>query len=192
MLRKLAIVLAIVIVVFLIVVAMQPDDYRISRSKTIAAPPAAAFAQANDFHNWAAWSAWDKIDPNMKRTYEGSPSGVGAVYKWSGNDEIGEGKMTITESKPNELVRVKLEFFKPMEGQAMADMTFKSEGAGTLATWEMYGKNNFLGKAFHLCIDMDKMIGGKYDESLTALKSVVETGTKPVDTTKPTPSATAK
>ena len=192
MLRKLAIVLAVLIVVFLVSVAIQPDEYRISRSASIAAPPDAVFAETNDLHKWAAWSAWDKIDPAMVRTYEGAASGVGAVYKWSGNDEIGEGKMTITESKPNELVRVKLEFFKPMEGQAMADMTFKPDGAGTTATWEMYGCNNFLGKAFHLCIDMDKMIGGKYEESLAALKSLVESGAKPADAAKPTAASTAK
>jgi uncharacterized protein YndB with AHSA1/START domain len=171
------IALAVIVVVLGVVVAMQPSDFRIERSATIAAPVSEVFAEVNDFHKWAAWSAWDKVDPSMKRTYEGPTAGEGAMYKWAGNDEIGEGRMTLVESRPNELIRIKLEFFKPFEGKGEAEFTFKPQGDKTGVTWAMYGKNNFLAKAIHLCINMDKMIGDKYEQSLVALKSVVETTT---------------
>src|SRR4051812_43274315 len=104
-------VLALIVVAFVAVVAMQPAEFRIERSATISAPASAVFAKVNDFHQWPTWSAWDKVDPGMKRTFEGSPAGEGATYSWAGNNDVGEGKMTIVESRPDELVRIKLEFF---------------------------------------------------------------------------------
>jgi hypothetical protein len=140
----------------------------------MAAPPAAPFEQVNDFHKWQAWSPWDKIDPAMKRTYEGPEAGKGAIYKWVGNSEVGEGSMTITESKPNDLIKIKLVFVKPMEGDSDTEFTFKPEGDDTLVTWTMAGKRDFLKKAFCLFMSMDKMIGEKFDEGLAEMKKVVE------------------
>src|SRR5688572_12017525 len=113
MLMKILIAVAVIVVVFIIIVALQPKEYRVARSAAISAPPSAVFAQVNDFHKWEAWNPWGKIDPAMKQAYEGAPAGTGAVYTWAGNNEVGEGRMTITESRPSELIRVKLEFLKP-------------------------------------------------------------------------------
>src|SRR5882672_9968867 len=112
MLKKILIGLAVFIILFVIIVALQPAQYKVTRSASISAPPAVVFAQVNDFHKWEAWNPWGKIDPAMKQTYAGAPSGSGAIYTWSGNNEVGEGRMTITESRPNDLILVKLEFFK--------------------------------------------------------------------------------
>ena len=106
MLKKILIGLAVVIVVFLIVIALQPSTYSVTRSATIAAAPEAVFPHVNELKKWAAWNPWEKIDPNMKLTYEGPEAGVGASYSWAGNNEVGEGKMTITESKANEAALV--------------------------------------------------------------------------------------
>lgn len=164
----------IVIVIFLIIVALQPSEYRVVRSASIAAPPAAVFANVNELKKWEAWNPWGKIDPNMKLTYDGPPAGVGASYAWVGNREVGEGKATITESKPSESVRLKLEFFKPMAGVSDTLFTFKSQGNQTEVTWDMTGKNNFIGKAFCLFVSMDKMIGGQFEKGLADMKVVVE------------------
>lgn len=123
MLKKILIALAVIVIVFVAVVAMQPSAFRISRTTTIAAPAAAVFAQVNDFHNWEAWSPWAKLDPAMKQTYEGAPAGTGAIYTWTGNKEVGEGRMTLTESRPNDLIRIKLEFLKPFEATNTAEFT---------------------------------------------------------------------
>ena len=48
---KIAIAVAVVVVGLVVVVALQPKDYRVSRSATIAAPAPVAFALVNDFHN---------------------------------------------------------------------------------------------------------------------------------------------
>ena len=168
--------IAAVVVIFLIVVALQPSDFKVERNATMRAPAPAAFAQVNDFQNWRAWSPWEKIDPALKRQYEGPKAGTGAVYAWQGNGDVGEGRMTITESRPGELVRIKLEFFKPFAATNAAEFSFKPAGAdSTAVTWSMTGQNNFLSKAICMFVNMDKMVGGMFEQGLTQMKSVVET-----------------
>jgi polyketide cyclase/dehydrase/lipid transport protein len=128
MLLKILIALGAVVAAFAAFVALQPSDYRVARSATIAAPASAVFAQVNDFHKWDAWSPWAKLDPNAKTAFEGPSAGEGAVFAWAGNKEIGEGRMTLTQSRPGELIRIKLDFVQPMAGTSTAEFTFKPEG----------------------------------------------------------------
>jgi hypothetical protein len=178
MLWKILIALVVIVVGLVAVIALQPARYRVSRSTTIAAPAPVVFAQVNDFHRWTAWSPWEKIDPAMKRTYEGPPAGVGASYTWVGSGEVGEGRMTIVESRPSDLIQVKLEFVKPFAGTSVAEFTFKpegkSEGDRTLVTWSMTGDKNFIAKAIHLVMSMDRMIGDQFEKGLAAMKTVAE------------------
>ena len=148
------------------------------RSATISAPAPAVFAQVNDFHNWEAWSPWAKLDPAAKATFEGPSTGTGAIFKWAGNKEVGEGSMTITESRPSDLIRIKLEFLRPFEATNSAEFTFKPEGNRTGVTWSMEGKNNFIAKAVCLFMNMDKMVGGQFEQGLAQMKAVVEAAPK--------------
>jgi Polyketide cyclase / dehydrase and lipid transport len=179
MLWKILIALVVIVVGLVAVIALQPARYRVSRSTTIAAPAPVVFAQVNDFHRWTAWSPWEKIDPAMKRTYEGPPAGVGASYTWAGSGEVGEGRMTIVESRPSDLIQVKLEFVKPFAGTSVAAFTFKPEGDRTLVTWSMTGDKNFIAKAIHLVMSMDRMIGDQFDKGLAAMKTVAEAAPRP-------------
>jgi Polyketide cyclase / dehydrase and lipid transport. len=161
------------------VVATRPSEYRVARATTIAAPPAVVFAQINDFHKWETWNPWGQLDPGMKQTYEGAPAGVGAVYTWAGNHQVGEGRMTIVESRPNEQVRVKLDFYKPFAGTSVATFTLAPQGTNqTLVAWSMEGQNNFIAKAMHMVINMDKMIGGQFEKGLAAMKTAAEAASK--------------
>ena len=111
----------------------------------------------------------------MKTTFAGAPAGTGAIYSWSGNNDVGEGRMTLTESRPNELVRINLEFIKPFAGTNTTEFVFKPEADKTMVSWTMFGTNNFMAKAFGLFMDMDKMIGADFEKGLAQLKSVAET-----------------
>jgi len=176
MLIKILIGIAAIIVVFVVIVALQPSDFRIARTTTIAAPADAVFAQVNDFHKWEAWSPYDKIDPALKRTYSGAPAGVGAIYEWVGNKNVGEGKATITDSRPNELVRIQLDFLKPFAATNIAEFSLAPQGDQTAITWSMTGSKNFMFKAVGLFMNMDKMVGGQFEQGLAQLKSLVEAG----------------
>ena len=178
MLKKILIALAAIAVVFVAVVAMQPSEFRIARTATMSASAPAVFAQVNDFHKWEAWSPWAKLDPAAKNSFEGPSAGIGAIFRWAGNKEVGEGSMTITESRPSDLIRIKLEFLKPFAATNSADFTFKPDGDQTAVTWSMAGKNNFISKAICLFMNMDKMVGGKFEEGLAAMKTIVEAAPK--------------
>jgi len=178
MISNILIALAVVVLLFVIVVATRPADFRVTRSATISAPAEAVFAQVNDLRKWGAWSPWEKIDPALRRTFEGPSAGIGAIYRWVGNKKVGEGSMTITESRPGELVRFKLEFLRPFKATNTAEFTFKQQGNQTVVTWGIFGENNFMSKAVGLFMNMDKMVGGQLEQGLAQMKSVAEAAGK--------------
>ena len=170
--------LAFIAIIFIIVFAGQPDEFTLSRSLKISAPPEQIFPHVNDLHNWEAWSPWAKLDPNTKHEFAGAASGQGAVMSWAGNNQVGVGKMTITESRPGESVRFRLDFEKPMTATNLAEFTFQPDGPQTVVTWAMSGKNNFMMKLFGLFVNCDKMVGCQFEKGLANLKSVVESAAK--------------
>jgi hypothetical protein len=167
--------LAAVVVVFLVVVALQPSEFKIARSIDIAAPPDVVFSEVNDFHKMNTWSPWLDMDPAAKLSYEGPSSGTGASFSWDGNAKVGAGRLTIAESHPNELVRLNMEFLKPLKNTSTADFTLQGNKDHTQVTWSMYGQRPFLGKAISLFVNMDKMIGGNFEKGLSRLKTISET-----------------
>jgi hypothetical protein len=181
MLKKILIGVAAALALLVIVIALQPATFHIERSISMSAPPEAAFAQVNDFHAWGAWSPWEKVDPNMTRSYDGAPAGAGAKYAWVGNKEVGEGRMTIEKSSPAQVV-IKLEFLKPFQATNTATFTFVKTPEGNKTTWAMDGNNNFMSKAFHLVMNMDKMIGPDFERGLSAMKAAAEAVPKPAVT----------
>jgi Polyketide cyclase / dehydrase and lipid transport len=177
MIKKILIVIAgiaIIIGAFAVFVALQPAEFRIERTATIAAPAPEVFVQVNDLHNWQAWSPWAKLDPQAKISFAGPPAGQGAVFTWSGNDDVGEGSMTLAESRPNELIRIQVAFVRPFEGGNVSEFAFKPDGQQTAVTWTMSGRNGFIGKAMCLFVDMDKMLGGDMEKGLAQMKAVTE------------------
>lgn len=178
MLKKILLGAVGVLVALCGVIAMQPATYSVQRSATFKASPDIAFGLVNDFHRWGEWSPWDKLDPNQKTTFEGAATGVGAKYGWSGNDQVGEGRMEIEESKANELVRIKLEFIRPFASTSPTTFTFAPAAEGVTVTWKMEGTNDFMGKAFSLFVNMDAMLGKDFDNGLAAMGKIAETETQ--------------
>jgi hypothetical protein len=181
MLLKILLGLGFVILVILVVAAFRPSTYHVERSVMIAAPAEDLFPHVNDLRKTHVWSPWVKLDPEAKYTFEGPPAGVGAVNTWAGNSNIGEGRQTIIESRPPNLVRIKLEFFKPMPGVSTVEYHLKSLGNNqTTVTWSMDGTNNYIGKVMCLFMNMDRMIGSQFEKGLADLKTLAESASKKV------------
>ncbi len=170
----LLLVVCVAVIAIFVAIARQPSEFRVERTATIAASPAALFGQVNDFHHWEAWSPWAKLDPSAKNTFGEISSGKGAAFAWSGNSKVGEGRMTITTSRPGELIEIRLEFTKPFKATNQAAFTFKPKGDKTLVTWSMAGRNNLVSKAIGLFMNCDKMVGGQFEKGLENLRSVTE------------------
>ena len=174
MLIPILISVASVLALCVIIVLLQATDFKVSRSAKVRAPAAKAFEQINDLHLMNAWNPWLKLDPNVKQTYDGAASGVGAIYSWDGNNNVGTGRQTIVETRPPELVRMKLEFLRPFAGINEVQFTFVPEGDQTVVTWSMTGHRNFVMKAMGLFCSMDKMCGGSFEKGLADMKTIVE------------------
>jgi hypothetical protein len=155
-------------------VALQPSHFSVSRSAVVPAPPGEVFAVLDGFEHFPDWSPWDKRDPAMSRERSGPASGAGATYHWVGNDDVGEGRMTIGESVPGEKVAIRLEFIKPFAAVNEDVFTLQPEGTATRVTWTMSGELGFVGKAFVLLQSHDQMIGPDFERGLEALGPVVE------------------
>jgi uncharacterized protein YndB with AHSA1/START domain len=166
--------LAFIALIFIIVITGRPDEFTVTRAASIAAPPEKIFPHVNDLHKWEAWSPWAKLDPNAKNTFSGADTGAGAAMAWVGNNKVGAGKMTITESQPSGLIRFRLDFQKPMQATNTAEFTFRPEGGQTVVTWSMVGKSCSMSKVFGLFMDFEKMCGCQFEKGLANLKSVTE------------------
>jgi uncharacterized protein YndB with AHSA1/START domain len=177
--KKIGIGAAALIVILLLVIVTRPDTYHVERSTTISASPEVVYAHVADFQKWDAWSPWSKLDPNMKTTFGGTQGTVGATYAWIGNDDVGEGKMTILAVEPNKRIDINLQFIKPFESAANNGFAFESTGKETKVTWAMDGKNDFMGKAMCMFMDMDKMIGKDFEKGLADMKTVAEAAPAP-------------
>jgi uncharacterized protein YndB with AHSA1/START domain len=192
---KAVLLLILVVVVCVLGLALtRPGTYHVERSTNIATSPATVFAVVNDFHNWPAWSPWEKLDPAMRRNYEGAPSGKDAAYSWVGNDKAGTGRMTIIESQPDSRIAMRLEFEKPMKDTSQASFAFSPEGSGTKVTWALDGNLNFLGKVMCVFASMDKMVGPDFEKGLGSLKTLAESAPPAAADTSatPTPATTGK
>ena len=178
MLGKILIGVAGVLVLFVTVVATRPSTYHVERKLEVAAPADLVFGVLNDLHQFAGvlvlfGSPWEKLDPDMQKTFEGPAAGVGQSYAWSGK-KVGKGKMTIEESVPGQKVGMKLEFVKPMASTATCALTLAGTPTGSFVTWAMDGNHNFIGKAFGMFMNMDNMLGSDIEKGLAQLKTVAE------------------
>ncbi|HTN74739.1 MAG TPA: SRPBCC family protein [Pirellulaceae bacterium] len=164
----------LIVIGLVIAIALQPDTYAVQRSIAIDAAPSVVFPHVNDLQAWGTWTPWDELDPNAKITFTTPSAGEGAVFGWSGNDQIGEGTLTILKSVPDEHVEIEQAFVRPFAGKADMAFTFVPEGSGTRLTWKMSGTNGFVGKAMCMFMSMETMLGGKFEQGLSNIKKVAE------------------
>jgi hypothetical protein len=169
------ILLAVVAVIGVIalIASTKPDVWTIQRQKAIPGGPASVFPYLDDLHKFLEWSPWAKLDPTMKLTYGVPASGNGAHFSWAGNGKAGTGKLTITESRPNDLVRCRIDFFKPFSCTNTHEFVLKSEGTQTIATWSASGKAPFFFKLILVFVSCDTMMGKDLELGLNNLKAVV-------------------
>jgi len=179
MFLKIVLALLIAVAFVAVLISIQPAQYKVTRSTTIAAPPSTVYNLIADFHHWNDWSPWAKLDPNMKQSFVGPDSGLGAAYAWQGNSQAGEGRMTISEVVPNERVVIFLEFLKPFASNSYVTFTLRPEGPNTSVLWSMDGESTFASKAIQLFSSMDKMVGPDFEKGLAQMKALAEQSVKP-------------
>ena len=176
MLKFAAIAILVPVAGILVYAGTRPDRFRVERSLAIHAPASTIFPFVNDLHRHLEWSPWEQKDPAMKRAHSGAAAGEGAVYEWDGNKNIGRGRMEIVESLEPRRVRMKLDFLAPFEAHNTAEFLLEPDGDATRVTWAMDGPQTYMGKVIGLFMNMDRMIGGEFENGLASLRTLSEAG----------------
>ena len=154
---------------------MGPATYHVSRTIEINRTPEDVFKYLKYLKNQDEWSPWQRKDPNMKKDFRGTDGTVGAVSSWVGNKDVGSGEQEITRLVEGSRVESKLRFFKPWKSQSDAYMEVEpAKDGGTNVRWGFSGKNGFPMRLMMLFMNMDKMVGGEFEEGLANLKSRME------------------
>jgi uncharacterized protein YndB with AHSA1/START domain len=174
MLKKILLGLVVIVAALAAFATTKPDTFAVERSATIHAPAAKVYGYLDDFHHWAAWSPWEKLDPAMQRTVSGAPTGPGAVYAWTGNSDVGAGRMEITDATPASHLAIKLDFLKPFESHNVTEFRLEPQGDSTRVTWSMHGPNQYVSKLMGIFVSVDKMVGKDFETGLTNLKTLAE------------------
>ncbi len=174
MLKKILLGVIAVIAILAIVVYVQPAEFTIERTANFQASDSLVYSQINDFRNWDSWSPWAKIDTNMTVTYDGPVLGTGSQYMWKGNSEAGSGKMMIIGSIPSSYIEIQLDFYEPMPSSNTMIFTISGDSTQSSVTWTMTGTNDYMGKAFNLFFNIEKMVGADFEKGLASLKEIVE------------------
>ncbi|SEG44314.1 SRPBCC family protein [Bosea lathyri] len=164
----------IAVIVVLVLAAMKPNTFSVQRSIAINAPPERVYPLISDFKAWGAWSPWEKKDPNLKRSFSGPDSGIGAAYAWAGDKNVGEGRMEIVEANAPSRIGLKLDFIKPFEAHNDVVFALQPQGAATNVSWTLTGPAPFFAKIIHVFFNMDRMVGGDFEAGLKALKAQAE------------------
>lgn len=156
-------------------ISSRPSVFRVERGATIAAFKADVLDHIVDFHKWVLWSPYEGKDLKMNKTFSGSLSGEGAIYEWSGNSQVGAGRMEIQDVQDGTVVRILLEMFRPVRTKSNVTFTLATPSEGkTRCSWSMESVQGFVGKAVGLFLDMDRLIGADFETGLANLKKLLE------------------
>jgi carbon monoxide dehydrogenase subunit G len=174
MLMTLIVIVLLAVLAVLGFAASKPSTFRVARQAVIKAPPDRILGLLQDFREWSKWSPWEKLDPNLSRTMSGATSGIGAIYQWSGNKKVGQGRMEITGVTPSQ-VDIDLEFMAPWKARNKTVFNLTPKDGGTEVNWAMTGASPFMFKLMGLFMNMDNMIGKDFEKGLAAMKQAAET-----------------
>ncbi len=178
MIKTLGLVALLLLVGVLVAATFRPDSFRVERSLRIQAPPATVYGLIQDLHQFNRWNPWLRKEPSAQGQYGGPAAGVGSRYGWQGK-ELGQGSMEITTLQPDQQVRMRLDFIKPFEAhhQAIFQITPQADGSSELR-WAMEGPSPYVSKLMGLFFNMDRMIGGDFEQGLKNLQELAEAPSK--------------
>lgn len=178
-LKYILIAVLIIGALFLIASAFMPAKMTTKRTIVINAPASSVFEEVNEYKNWDKWSPWYALEPTMEQSYSEPSAGAGAWTSWKGK-EMGEGKQTTLESRPNEYIKTLLEF-NGMDGKNYSDFTFRDSAGATIVEWGFDGAEMpFYMRSMNVM--MKGMLDKEFDNGLANLKKLSES--KPAEAPK--------
>lgn len=183
-LKWILIVLLVISGIYLIFSATQPNQILVEETIEINAPAEAVYAEIIDFKRWDNWSAWNKMDPNMEKSFSGEPGTIGAKSSWkSENPMVGVGSHEVIELEENKYFKTKMLFGESTDENYASFRLEESDGK-TKVIWDMEGaKSPFYLNAMNTFFK--PMVEESYRNSLKDLKALIES--KPAAVEVPNP-----
>jgi effector-binding domain-containing protein len=172
-LKYILLLLLIVIIGFSIYIAVQPNSFEVTRTRTINAPQSVVYNNVIDFKNWEAWNSWVEEKPEIIVTLPEQTKGIGGSYSWEDDGEIGSMKTIATE--PMSSITQEMQFGE----NPSSDVKWKlkpNEDGTTDVTWTIKGDNMSFGFKAYVTVmgGMENIIGSHYERGLTLLDSVLQ------------------
>jgi effector-binding domain-containing protein len=165
--------LLILVIGLSIYIAVQPNSYEVTRTKTINAPQSVIYDNVIDFKNWESWSSWKEAKPATVITLGEKTNGIGGSYTWQDDDGIGT--MTTVDTKPTKMISQEMQFGEFPKSDILWTLVPNKDGS-TEVTWTITGKDlPFKFKMFSAFMGgMEKQIGPHFERGLVLLDSVVQ------------------
>lgn len=172
MLKKIITIFMILIGIVLISAFFIEKDYAVVRSIEISKSQKEVFDYLKFLKNQDEFSIWARIDPNMKKSYQGIDGEIGFISSWdSKNEDVGKGEQEIIKISPNSRIDFELRFIKPFE--ATHDAYFILEPINENITNVIWGFNGRMEYPFNIMLilmNMDNMLGPDLYKGLENLK----------------------
>ena len=168
--------LVLAIAAILLIASTRPDDFQVSRTRTIAAPPEQVFPLIANLRRMNTWNPFALRDPASTVSYTGPDAGKGTTHTFNGK-KSGVGSIEVLEAHAPTTIVMRLIMTKPFKADNRVAFTLKPNSGGTTdVTWTMGGKQPLFAKAMTLFIDCDRMVGRDFDAGLDSLKRMAESG----------------
>lgn len=176
MIKKILIGLGLILTVFIVIAALKPAEYLIQRDVLINAKPDAIFQLLVSPKNADQWMPWKEQDPQVQITYSGPEEGMGSISSWDSPGQMGTGKAEVVGVIPNQSVKTKITYTRPMEMNQDSDFVLTPMGDSTQMTWTVTGSQPFFARLMCtlMFMNMDKYVGGMFEKGLNKLKLIVE------------------
>jgi hypothetical protein len=171
-LKIILMVIAGLILLFLIGALFFPSEYQVKETIAINASDSLVWAQISDFKNRHKWDPWSNIDPGATSTVSDPSNGVGAVYSWQG-EKIGSGTLTFLEVEKYRMIKSKLLFITPYEGEADVTWSMQSDGEAVEVTWAVQGDLAYPVERYMASM-IDEQLHHSFAQGLNNLKEVCE------------------
>lgn len=171
--KYILLLLLILIIGFSIYIAVQPNNFNVTRTLTINAPQSVVYNNVIDFKNWEAWNSWVEADPEMTITFPEKTEGIGGSYSWEDDDGIGT--MKTIASTPMTSVTQDMQFGDNPTSKVTWNFKPNDDGS-TEVTWNIIGEDlPFDFKVYTMLMgSMEKQIGPHFERGLTLLDSVLQ------------------
>lgn len=174
MITTLIIIASILALIFILGLIIN-KELNIEKTVVINKPVNEVFDFVKYYKNHDHFSVWNRMDPDMSKTYKGTDGEVGFVYRWESNKSknVGTGEQEIKKIETNKYLESELRFLAPRQDTAYAKFWFESvNGTQTQVKWGFYSRMKF---PFNVMKPLfANMLGKATEKGLSDLKSYLE------------------